>query len=151
MESVASINEPSRATSSPSSGYLLGSMLDALRLSFSNTNWNCSSPRSLIASEKLLFLMPSSGAMFSRAKSSCSRTCSIWRAETCSSRWKKTNILSWSSKVILSGLSPRDLSTGVWGKIFPTGCKNWKNESERNFFWYRLNDRGIIVTPCNNS
>jgi len=64
MESVASINEPSRATRSPSSGYLLGSMLDALRLSFSNTIWSCSSPRSLIASEKLLFLMPPSGAMF---------------------------------------------------------------------------------------
>ncbi len=77
MESVAVIREPSIATRSPSSGCRLGKMLEALWLSFSNTIRSCSSPLVLMVSEKLLFFIPSCGAMFSRAKSSCSRTWSI--------------------------------------------------------------------------
>ncbi|MCD6586830.1 MAG: hypothetical protein J7K96_13825, partial [Desulfobacteraceae bacterium] len=74
IESTASIKEPSIDTSSPSPAYFLGKILPASVLRFWNTYSNCSRPLELMASKKLLFPIPSLGAMFSRAKSSSFRT-----------------------------------------------------------------------------
>jgi len=84
---------------------------------------SCPGPRELMASPKLLFLIPSSGAMTPWPKPSFS---SIWRrccAEVCSSRWKKKSVSIWSSKVIFKDLCPRDSN---WGHV-KHGPSEWAN------------------------